>query len=60
MNPYVTIIAQYSLEFLIELMKLLKSKDVLEPEDFEALKTKYASKTADQYLAEAQARIIQG
>ena len=55
MNPLIPIIAQYGLEFAVELVKLLNSKPVPSPEDFMALKQKYASKTAAQYLSDAQA-----
>ena len=57
MNPWPVIIAQYGIEFAIELIALLKSKPDPTPEDFRALKDKYASKSADQYLAEAKARV---
>lgn len=54
MNPWVAIIAQYGVEFAIELAALIKAKTDPTPEDFLALKTKYAAKTAADYLAEAQ------
>ncbi len=56
MNPLIPIIAQYGLEFTVELVRLLNDKPVPTPEDFLALKQKYASKTADQYLSEALAK----
>ena len=59
MNPaWVAIIAQYGLEFAIELAKILENKNNPTSADFQALKDKYASKTAAQYLAEAQAAIV--
>lgn len=52
MNPWVMIIAQYGMEFAIELAKILREKGDPAPGDFIELKTKYASKTAADYLAE--------
>ncbi len=53
MNPWIAIVAQYGMEFAIEFAKLLKDKPEPTPEDFIALKEKYASKTAADYLASA-------
>ena len=50
MNPWIPIIAQYGLEFAIELAAILARKTDPTPEDFTALKTKYASMTAADYL----------
>lgn len=53
MNPWVWIVAQYGLEFAIELAALLKNKAEPTADDFRALKTKYAGKTAAEYLTAA-------
>lgn len=58
MNPLIPIIAQYGLEFAIELVRLLQSKDIPTPEDFAELKAKYATKTAAEYLEDARAKLI--
>lgn len=52
MNPWVAIIAQYGIEFAIELSQIIATKGDPSPEDFKALKVKYGSKTAADYLAE--------
>lgn len=53
MNPWVSIIAQYGLEFAIELAKIIEDKTDPTSADFQALKAKYGTKTADQFLDEA-------
>ncbi len=50
-SPWISIVATYGMEFAVELAKLLKDKPEPTPEDFLALKEKYASKTAADYLA---------
>lgn len=51
MSPWVTIIAQYGLEFALELSVLLTNKAEPTPQDFLDLKVKYGSETLDQKLA---------
>ena len=52
-SPWISIVATYGMEFAVELAKLLKDKPEPTPDDFLALKEKYASKSAADYLAEA-------
>jgi hypothetical protein len=53
MNPWVAIIAQYGIEFAIELSQIIAAKTDPTAGDFKALKLKYGSKSAADYLAEA-------
>lgn len=50
MNPWVQIVARYGLEFAIDLAKIIEDKTNPTPEDFQKLKVKYGTKTADDYL----------
>lgn len=56
MNPLIPIIATYGIQFTIDLLDILAKKNDPTADDFRALKEKYASKSADTYLAEAEAR----
>lgn len=56
MNPLIPIIAKYGLEFTIELVRLLNDKTIPTPEDFQKLKLKYGTKTADDYLVPAESK----
>lgn len=56
MNPIYALLAQYGIEFVIELVKIIESKNDVTSADLIALKEKYASKSADKYLEEAKAR----
>lgn len=51
MNPWISIIAQYGLQFALELSQILKTKGDPTPEDFEALIAKYGTETLEQKLA---------
>lgn len=55
MNPWVTIIAQYGLQFALELASIIKAKTDPTPDDFLALIAKYGTETLDQKLAKLQA-----
>lgn len=46
---------QYGLPFAIELLQTWENKGTITSTDLIALHTKYGTKTAAQYLAEAQA-----
>lgn len=51
MNPWVTIIAQYGLQFAFDLASIIKDKTDPTAEDFQALIAKYGTETLDQKLA---------
>lgn len=53
MNPWIPIIAQYGMDFAIQLAGLLKGTPDPTPDDFTALKVKYGTKTEQQYVDEA-------
>lgn len=53
MNPWIPIIAQYGMEFAIQLAMLLKASPEPTPEQFQALKEKYGTKTEQDYVDEA-------
>lgn len=52
MNPWIPIIAQYGMEFAIQLATLLKATPEPTPEQFQALKAKYGTKTEQDYVNE--------
>lgn len=53
MNPWITIVAQYGLEFAIEFAKAINDPKA---QDFAALGVKYGTKSPETYLQEAKAR----
>lgn len=55
MNPWVSIIANYGLQFALELATIIKNKIDPTPEDFQALIAKYGTETLEQKLAKLQA-----
>jgi len=58
MNPWVMIIAQYGLQFAMELTQILEDKTDPTSQDFQNLITKYGTETLDQKLAKAQAAVV--
>lgn len=50
MNPWIPIIAKYGIEFAIQLAALINNKTEPTAQDFIALKDKYASMKAEDYL----------
>jgi hypothetical protein len=56
MNAWIILIAHYGLPFALELSKIFKDGKEPAPADFEGLIAKYGSKSADDYLREAQER----
>lgn len=57
MEVLLPIIAKYGIEGMLEIIALIKNKDNPTHEEWTALHVKYGNKKAEEYLAEAQARI---
>ena len=55
MNPWIAIVAQYGLQFALELAQIISSKSDPTPDDFKALITKYGTETLDEKLAKLKA-----
>lgn len=53
MNPWIPIIAQYGIDFAIQLAAMLKQTPEPTAEAFAELKVKYGTKTEQQYVDEA-------
>lgn len=51
MNPWVTIIATYGVQFAFELAQIIKDKTDPTADDFKALIAKYGTETLDEKLA---------
>lgn len=51
MNPWITIIAQFGLNFALELAQILQTRNDPTPEDFQALIDKYGTETLEEKLA---------
>ena len=60
MNPWIPIIAQYGLDFAIQLAALLKQNPEPTVEAFQNLKLKYGTKTEQQYVDEAGLPFVVG
>jgi hypothetical protein len=56
MNAWIILIARYGLPFALELSRIFKDGREPTTADFEGLISKYGSKSADDYLREAQER----
>lgn len=52
-TDWIALIAKYGLDFAVELTQLIEQKGDPTSADFIALKQKYGTKTADQYLTES-------
>lgn len=55
MNPWVTIIATYGIQFALELAKIIEEKTDPTAADFQALITKYGTETLAEKLAKYKA-----